>query len=261
MATIDAGTVGIPITFGEVGSSVMLPGFHFKLPFFTSVVPMSTRLEKHPVNAAAASRDLQKVSAEVTVPFSLRADSAPQVYQMFGSKEMFKATILEPGVMESVKAVTAQFSAEELVTHRERVKALVEDQVKAYVAAVLLKKKLPGAVDIGTVAITHFDFSDEFNKSIEQKVKAEQDALRAENQKRQKITESEAERDSQKARADGEAYAIEVRSKADAAAIQRKAAALQANPALIQLNAVDKWDGKLPSYMTSGSPLPFVNLK
>jgi len=162
--------------------------------------------------------------------------------------------------MESVKAVTAQFTAEELVTQREKVKALIEDQIKSYIRVALAEKKLPGAIDVGTVAITHFDFSPDFNNSIEQKVKAEQDALRAENEKRQKVTQAEAERDSQKARADGEAYSIEVRSKADAAAIQRKADALRANPNLIQLNAVDKWDGKLPQYMTSGAPLPFLNV-
>jgi regulator of protease activity HflC (stomatin/prohibitin superfamily) len=258
--TVAAGNVGIPVTFGEVGNSVWNPGLHMKMPFITSVVAMSTRLEKHPVTAAAASKDLQQVTAEVTVPFSLRADSAPGVYQTLGSRETFKSTIIDPGVLESVKAVTAQFTAEELVTHREKVKALIEEQIKAYIRVALAEKRLPGAIDVGTVAITHFDFSPDFNNSIEQKVKAEQDALRAENEKRQKVTQAEAERDSQKARADGEAYSIEVRSKADAAAIQRKADALRANPNLIQLNAVDKWDGKLPEYMTSGAPLPFLNV-
>src|SRR5260370_3996247 len=71
--TIEAGTVGIPVTFGEVGSSVMNPGLHLKLPFFTSIVEMSTRLQKHPVSAAAASRDLQQPSTQVTVPLQFGA--------------------------------------------------------------------------------------------------------------------------------------------------------------------------------------------
>ena len=91
-------------------------------------------------------------------------------------------------------------------------------------------------------------------------MKAEQDALRAENEKEQKVTQAEAERDSTKAVADGEAYSIEVRSKAEAAAIQRKADALRANANLVQLNAVDKWDGKLPAYMSGQAPLPFLSV-
>ena len=84
--------------------------------------------------------------------------------------------------------------------------------------------------------------------------------MRAENEKKQKVTQAEAERDSTKAKADGEAYSIEVRSKAEAAAIQRKADALRANPNLVQLNAVDKWDGKLPEYMAGSAPLPFLTI-
>ncbi len=258
--TVPAGSVGVPITFGSVGNASWDPGIHLKFPFITSVVKMSTRLQKHAVSAPAASKDLQQVTAEVAVPFSLHASSAPQVYQGLGSVEAFQVTIIDPGVMESVKAVTAQFTAEELVTRRETVKAGIETTVKKYVAEALIEKHLPGAIDIGEVAITHFDFSHDFNNSIEQKVKAEQDALRAENEKKQKVTQAEAQRDSVKAVADGEAYSIEVRSKAEAAAIQRKADALRANANLVQLNAVDKWDGKLPNYMAGGAPLPFISV-
>ena len=194
------------------------------------------------------------------MPFSLRAESAPGVFQSLGSVRDFVATVIDPGVMESVKAVTAQFTAEELVTKRETVKGQIEDRVKEYIRAALLDKRLPGAIDIGAVAITHFDFSADFNSSIEQKVKAEQDALRAENEKRKQVTQAEANRDSLKAQADGDAYALETRSRAEAAAIQRKADALRANPTLVQLNAVEKWDGKLPEYMTGNAPLPFISV-
>jgi regulator of protease activity HflC (stomatin/prohibitin superfamily) len=173
-------------------------------------------------------------------------------------QETFQSTLIDPGVMESVKAITAQFTAEELVTQRETVKAKIEDQIKSYVRGALTQRGLPGAIEIGSVAITHFDFSKDFNDSIEAKVKAEQDALRAENEKKQKVTQAEADRDSQKAKADGSAYAIEVQSKAEAAAIQRKADALRANPNLVQLNAVDKWDGKMPQYMGGQTPIPFI---
>lgn len=258
--TVPAGSVGVPITMGEVGSDSMDPGFHFKFPFLTNVEVMLTRLQKHAATAPAASKDLQQVQAEVAVPFSLQAHAAPQVFQELGSVETLIATIIDPGVMESVKAVTAQYTAEELVTKRELVKVALEAQIKSYVQLALAAKKLPGAIAIGEVAITHFDFSKDFNDSIEQKVKAEQDAMRALNEKRKQITQAEANRDAHKAEADGLSYATEVTSKAEAAAIQRKADALRANPVLVQLNAVDKWDGKLPQYISGSAPLPFLNV-
>jgi len=257
--TVSPGTVGVPITFGEVGAA-WNPGLHLKWPMITSVVEMPTRLLKHAVTAPAASKDLQVVTAEVAVPFSLLPSAGPQVYQILGSVDALQASIIDPGVMESVKAITALFTAEELVTQREAVKTKIEEQVKTYVREALSQKKLPGAIEIGEVAITHFDFSPDFNNSIEQKVKAEQDALRAENEKKQKVTQAEAIRDSVKAEADGEAYSIEVRSKAEAAAIQRKADALRANANLVELNAVDKWNGVLPQYMAGGAPLPFISV-
>lgn len=257
--TVDAGTVGVPITLGEVGGN-LTPGLHFKLPFITDVQRMATRLQKHAVTAGAASKDLQQVQAEVTVPFSLRSSSAPNVYQSFGSVDTLVSTVIDPGVMESVKAVTAQYTAEQLVTMREKVKAALEEQIKQYIAAALTEKKLPGAIEIGQVAITHFDFSKDFNDSIEAKVKAEQDALRAENEKKKQVTQAEANRDAHKAETDGVAYGIEVQSKAEAAAIQRKADALRANPNLVQLNAVDKWNGILPQYMSGNAPIPFIHV-
>lgn len=259
--TVPAGSVGVPITLGEVGNSSWDPGPHLKWPFVTSVTEMSTRLEKHSASAPAASKDLQQVTAEVAVPFSLNGSMAPRVFQSLGSVEMLTATIIDPGVMESVKAVTAKYTAEELVTQRERVKGALEEQIRTYVRQALAAKRLPGAIVIGEVAITHFDFSKDFNDSIEQKVKAEQDALRAENEKRKQVTQAEGNRDSNKAEADGDAYALDVRSRAEAAAIQRKADALRANPVLVQLNAVDKWDGKLPYYMSGSAPLPFLDVK
>lgn len=258
-AKVPSGAVGVVTQFGKVYAEPLSEGWNWKSPL-KHVIMVSTRLQADTVKAQAASQDLQQVTTELTVPFSLKASSAPQVYQKIGNLEQVEAVVINPGVLESVKAVTAKYTAEELITKREEVKMKVEDALKHYVDHTLEEKGLSGAVDIGNVAITHFDFSEDFNRSIELKVKAVQDALRAENEKRQKVTEAEATRDSQKAKADGEAYAIEVKSKAEAAAIQRRADALKANPHIVDLNAVEKWDGKLPVYTGNGQ-VPFINLK
>jgi regulator of protease activity HflC (stomatin/prohibitin superfamily) len=130
--TVDPGKVGIAVTLGYVSKTPWDPGLHWKWPLVTSVVEMSTRLEKHPVNAPAASKDLQQVTAEVTVSFSLKADSAPDVFQRLGMQETLQSTLIDPGFMESVKAITAQFTAEELVTQRETVNQKEHTNIRGY---------------------------------------------------------------------------------------------------------------------------------
>lgn len=108
-------------------------------------------------------------------------------------------------------------------------------------------------------AVTNFDFSHEFNVSIESKVKAEQDALRAENEKRTKVTQAEAAAKEATLAADATAYKTEVESKARASAIERESKALEQSPNLIQLRIAERWDGKLPTY--TGNSIPMLQLK
>jgi regulator of protease activity HflC (stomatin/prohibitin superfamily) len=256
---IPSGTAGVKQTFGAINQVALDEGIHFKLPW-QNVTNMTVRLTPHKTTNHAASRDLQRVTTEVTVTYSLVPSYTPGLFQKIGTIEQIDAAIINPGVQESVKAVTAEYTAEQLITRREHAKGKVEDQIRKYIAATLKSKSLDGALAVTSVAITDFDFSNEFNKSIEAKVQAEQDALRAENKKRQTITEAEAKRDSEKAKADGEAYTITTKSKAEADAIERKAAALAKNPNLIQYEAVHVWNGALPTTLTGNAPLPFINI-
>ncbi len=257
-AKVPAGAVGVISRLGKVFPDALEPGWHWKNPL-SHVEMMSTRLIADTVKAQAASHDLQQVTIELTIPFSLNPKSAPEVFQKIGNLDQVESVVINPGVLESVKAVAAKYTAEEIITKREEVKDTTEELLKKYIATTLEQKGISDAIGIGNIAITHFNFSDDFNKSIELKVKAEQDALRAENEKRQKVTEAEAQRDSEKAKADGEAYATEVRSKAEAAAIQRRGEALRDNPQVIDLEKVHQWDGKLPVY-TGNAPIPFINV-
>ena len=240
-AKVPSGAVGVRTSVGKILDEQLGEGLTMKAPWET-VVMMSTRLQADRVNAEAASQDLQKVGARLTVPFSLNPKDAPAVYKNVGNLDQVEAIIINPGVMESLKAVSAKYTAEQLITMRPEVKENVEKALKAYIEQALKDKGIPGAINIGNIAITDFQFSPEFNASIEMKVKAAQDALRAEMEKKQIVTQAEAQRDSQKARADGLAYTVGVQSTAEAAAIKRRADALSANPDIIKLNAVEKWD-------------------
>ncbi len=155
--------------------------------------------------------------------------------------------------------MTAKFTAEELVTKREFVKQQIQEALTNFLNNTLREKDLLNSINIANLAITDFNFSDEFNRAIEAKVKAEQMALQAKNEKLMRVTQAEAAAEERKLGASAEAFSTEVQSKARADAIRREAEALQQSPEIIQLRSIEKWDGVLPR-ITSGGVVPFLNL-
>ena len=184
----------------------------------------------------------------------------PLTYQKIGRREVVEGTLVNPAIMESVKAITAQYTAEQLITKRAEVKAQIQQAVSAFIDETLAQKEVVGAVSLANVAITDFDFSAEFNRAIEDKVRAEQEALQAKNEKLRRVTQAEAAAAERTLAADAEAYQIEVASKARADAIRREAEALKDNPALIQLRIAEQWDGRLPQ-VSGGGAVPLLNLE
>ena len=180
-------------------------------------------------------------------------------YQKIGPRAAVAATLITPAILESVKAVTAKYTAEELVTKRAEVKLQIQQAIEKFITVTLEKKGVQNVLNIANVAITDFDFSPEFNKAIEQKVKAEQDALKAKNEKLRRVTQAEAAAAEKTLAADATAYEIDVGSKARADAIRREAMALKDNPELIQLRVAEKWNGVLPRVSGEGM-VPLINV-
>jgi regulator of protease activity HflC (stomatin/prohibitin superfamily) len=256
---VDSGHVGVIRTLGAVQPDALPEGFHLKKPFMDKIEQIDIRLTKAKSKSQAASKDLQTVETQVTVQYSLSGVIAPLTYQRIGKREVVAATVIEPAIQESVKAVTAQYTAEQLVTKRAEVKLQIQKAIENFIHVTLNDKDVPTALKIANVAITDFEFSAEFNKAIELKVRAEQEALQAINEKTRRVTQAEAGYQERKLSADGEAYEIEAASKAKADAIDREAKALKGNPQLIQLRLAEKWDGTLPRF-TGGETIPLINL-
>lgn len=256
---VDAGHVGVVKRFGAVQPNSLQEGLHFKQPFIDQVEQMDVRLIPSHAKSSAASKDLQTVSTEVTVAYSLNGQIAPLAYQRIGDRAKVSATLVEPAIQESVKSVTAKFTAEELVTKRELVKQQIQQTLENFINRTLEQKDIANAVAIANVAITDFDFSSEFNRAIEAKVQAEQQALQARNEKIKRVTQAEAAAAERQLSADAEAYSTEVQSKARADAIRREAEALRESPELIQLRTVEKWDGVLPR-VNGSQAIPLLNL-
>lgn len=256
---VDSGHVGVVRTLGAVQPEPLPEGFHFKKPLLDQVEIIDIRLRKAESQASAASKDLQVVSTRVAVQYSLNGPVVPITYQKIGRREVVETTLVNPAIMESVKAVTAQYTAEELVTARAEVKVQIQQAIEAFIETTLEQKEAVGALSLANVAITDFDFSAEFNRAIEEKVRAEQEALKARNEKLRRVTQAEAAAAERTLAADAEAYQIEVASKARADAIRREAEALKDNPALIQLRIAEKWNGQLPQ-VSGGDAIPLLSL-
>ena len=257
---VNSGHVGVVKTLGAVQPDPLPEGLNFKKPFIDAVEEISVRLQKTDSAATAASKDLQVVSTRVAVQYSLIGEIAPRTYQTIGRSAIVETNVIAPAIQESVKAVTAQYTAEELVTRRSEVKGKIQLAIEAFIEETLAQKGANGALNLDNVAITDFEFSQEFNKAIEEKVQAEQEALKAENEKLRRVTQAEAAAEERKLAADAEAYQITQESVAKAEAIEREAAALRNNPELIELRLAEKWDGKLPVVNGEGA-IPLLNIE
>ncbi len=256
---VESGHVGVVRTLGAVQPKALPEGFHLKKPIMDQVEQIDVRLTATTAESSAASRDLQIVSTTVTTQYFLSSEVAPETYQRVGDRNKVAVAVVEPAIQESVKAVTAKFTAEQLVTQREAVRTEVADQINRFIEITLGDKDLNNAVRISNVAITDFEFSPEFNRAIEMKVKAEQEALQAKNEKIKRVTQAEAANEEKKLEAEAQAFQIEAESVARAEAIKREAEALKGNPELIQLRAIETWDGVLPRF-TGSEAVPFLNL-
>jgi len=227
------GTVGVITYFGAVQDRLLPEGMHFVVPIMTKVEHIDVRVQKVQSKATASSRDLQPVTSEVALNFYVDKTKANLVFQELGPN--YISTIIDPTIQESIKSATARFNAEELITKRPEVKELVFKYIK--------KRLAENHIIVTDFSIVDFNFSKEFNQAIENKQIAEQKALTAENDL--KRIKTEAQQEIEKAKGDAEAQELLKATLDDR---------------VLELKAIEKWDGKLPTVMGEGST-PFVDLK
>jgi regulator of protease activity HflC (stomatin/prohibitin superfamily) len=194
----------------------------------------------------AYSRDQQPANLTVSVTFVVSEPSA--IYEQYGDLEGAVMRLIDPRVMSGVKSIFGQYDAVRAI--QERV-ALNQDFSTAVTSAI------SGPINVISVQIENIDFSEAYEQSVEQRMLAQVEIQRRE----QNLRTTEVEAQIARTRAEGEAEAIRLRGEAEGAAIRARADALRANADLVQLQAVEKWDGKLPTTMLSSTALPFINLQ
>ena len=236
---IGPGERGVVLNFGAVQQNVFEEGLHFRIPVMQEIIRMDVKVQKAETDAAAASSNLQDVSSTVAINYHIIPDKANIVYQSIGIH--FKERIIDPAVLEVVKAVTAKYTAEELITKRPA----VSDAMKLSLTERLLAHNI--AVD--AFSIVGFSFSKIFMEAIESKQTAEQLALKA-NRDLERI-KIEAEQKITAARAEAESLRLQ-RANISADLIELRK--IEAN-----LKAIEKWNGILPQ-VTGGGAVPFIGI-
>jgi regulator of protease activity HflC (stomatin/prohibitin superfamily) len=243
---VQPGFVGVKVFLGNASNEALSEGLHIVIPFLTGVKRVDTRIQKIEAESfEAASKDLQSVKASIVVNYNLKKDTAVKLYREIGVR--YAEVVILPGISEVYKATTANFTAEALITQRQT----VSEQIKTMLA----ERLEPYGIIVNQVNVVNFDFSAEFNRAIEAKVTAEQEALKAEKElEKVKFMAMQAEE-----KAKGEAMAVLEKAKAEAESLKMRLE--YAKPQIIMLDAVKKWSGDLPRVVLfgSGSVMPMLN--
>lgn len=245
--SVPTGHTGVITTFGSVEDYTLEAGMHFKLPW-QEVIKMDNRVQKNTQDLSCFSSDIQEVSMTYTVNYQISKLDAMTIYKTIGTG--YFDTVIAPCITESVKIVTAKYSAEALVSSRslmaEEIEKVLEQKLRAY------------NIELVGTSIENMDFTDAFTDAVEAKQVAEQNKLRAQTEAEQKVLEAKAAAEIKKVEADAEAYELKTRAEAEAEANRKISQSLTQE--LIAYTYAQRWDGKLPTLMTGDGSLPMLDI-
>lgn len=262
--SVPTGSRGVITQFGKI---VGIAGEGLAvLPPWQKLSNFSIRAETADIeNADGSTSDTQPVKVSMTVRYSIATDRVSEVFEKY-SHDGNLASYVQTATQEIFKAVTARYTAPDLIAQRAKVSSDIN-------AALRDKLALYGAQVIN-IDMRNFAFSDSYMHAINDKVTQEQLRLAAENklktvesEQKQKVAIAEAEATALKAQSDGEAYANLTIAKAQAEALRVQSSALAQNKDVLELRRIEvekikaeKWNGALPTAIYAGAPIPFLNV-
>jgi prohibitin 2 len=263
-STVPTGMRGVITQFGaikgiEPEGLVILPPWQ-KLSVF-NIRSEESSIEK----ASAATKDTQPVTVSLMVRYSIKPERIAEVFEKY-SRDGDLSSYVATATQEVFKAVTAKYTAPELISKRSDVSADIY-------SALQKKLDLYGAMVIN-IDMRNFEFSPEYMKAINDKTTQDQLKLVAENklltvhaEQQQKVVVAEAEAAAARAKADGEAYANLTIATAQADALKVQNAALSQNKDVLELRRIEvekvkaeRWNGQLPVNMYGSAPIPYIDV-
>lgn len=247
--TVDQGERGVILRNGAVVGTAD-PGMGFKLPIIDKVREINVQTQARLYEKVMVySRDQQNADLYVSVNYRLVSDQVEQIYSEFGGQEGIVTRLLDRQVPEEVKNVFGRFNAVTAIQERERLSREVQEAIQ--------KAATNSMMIVESVQIENIDFSEAYEQSIEQRMLAEVEVQKVQQNAEREKVQAEIKVIQAKAAAD----AVKLQGEAEAHAINARGRALRDNPNLIELVQAEKWDGKLPTTMVPGQTVPFINVK
>ncbi len=250
---IDAGHVGVKVNqYGDnkgVDDVVAVTGMVFYNPFTTKVYEFPTFIQhkeyKDENSFIVNSKDGSEFSVSPIMNYSVQREKVPAIFAKYRRPlEDIEEGFLKTAVYDAFRLATNKYTADELISNR----AVFEVEVRKLLDNSLLKEGF-----VINQFTSNLIYPETFKKSIEAKNNAVQAALRAENE----VKTAEAQAKIKVATAEGNAQALLTSAKAEAEANRMKQQTL--TPLLIQLEYINKWDGKLPVYGTVPQMFKSIN--
>lgn len=233
---IPASHAGVVSVFGEVRDGTLNEGAHIINPM-ARVTKISLGLDTVKVeHAEAASKDLQTIQTSITVNYKIDPTKVRELY-VINPNMNYEQQYVGPAIVETLKAVASEYTAEQLVSKRTEVSTKIQ--------STLAKKLTQYHLQVQDINITNFAFSKTFNDAIEAKVKATQEAERA-------------GRDLDRIKFEAEQKIVTANAQAKAIRIQAEAVNAAGGEGYVKLEAIKRWDGKLP--MVTGGSTPFIKM-
>ena len=242
---IDAGHVGIKVNqYGDnkgVDDVVAVTGMVFYNPITTAVYEFPTYIQhkeyKGENSFVVNSKDGSEFSVSPIMNYSVQREKVPAIFSKYRRPlEDIEEGFLKTAVYDAFRLATNKYTADELISNR----AIFEVEVRRLLDGQLLKEGF-----VINQFTSNLIYPETFKKSIEAKNNAVQAALRAENE----VKTAEAQAKIKVATANGNAQAMLTAAKAEAEANSLKQRTI--TPMLLQLEWINKWDGKLPVYGTA----------
>lgn len=244
---VDEGERGIRVRFGNV-VGVGTPGLNFKFPMidkthYVSVQPQTIALP----NIPTYSKDQQPAVVGLSITFSLKEKELEKFYADVKTINALFERIIRPSVLQEFKVIFGRYSAASSIQERGQ---LIQDTVHA------LNQNLSRYpyIIIHNVQIEDIDFSDAYEKTVEERMKAEVEVQKVQQELQREKIQAEILVTQAKAKAD----AIMLQAEAEAKALEIKGKALKDNPNLVELSRIEKWNGVMPQ--VQGQALPLVPL-
>lgn len=252
--TVNQGERGILKRFGNV-VEVSGPGLHAKFPFIDSVTDMSVQTEKLVYTIQVYSEDAQPIEVNISVNYRIADTAVESIYTKYGMS--YVQRIIVPQILSIPKIAFGKFSAVNIVKRRDTLTADMTDM--------FITKFADSGIVIESVQIENIDFSDEYEKSVEKRMRAEVMVEEAE----QDLKKEEKLGQIKRIKADADAYQLTANAKAVAAAtiiqgdaeakaIEAKSAAMSKNPQYVEMIKAEKWNGVLPTTMVPNNSIPII---